>query len=117
MFRTMLTGVIALSATLAIVASANAEGTAVQGQTQGATIKLQYTQAELHSAQGAKALARRIREAAVQSCSAEAPYADALVVESECREAAINRAIRDLNSPLVADALGRSPTVLAKAGH
>jgi UrcA family protein len=117
MFRTILTGAAALSATLAIVASANAEGLAVQGQNQGAAIKLQYAQADLHSTQGAKALARRIREAAVQSCSAEAPFADALVVESQCREATINRAIRDLNAPLVADALGRSPTVLAKAGH
>jgi len=116
-FRTILTGAVALSATLAMVTSANAEGLAVQGQDQGAAIKLQYAQADLYSTQGAKALARRIREAADRSCSAEATFADALVVESKCREAAINRAIRDLNAPLVADALGRSASVLVSTTH
>jgi len=117
MFRTILMGAVALSATLAMVASANAEGLPAQGQDQGAAIKLQYAQADLHSTQGAQALARRIRDAADQACSAEAPFADALVVESKCREATINRVIRDLNAPLVADALGRSPAVFAKSGH
>jgi UrcA family protein len=90
---------------------------AVPGQNQGAAIKLRCVQADLHSSQGAKALARRIRAAAVQACSAEALFADALVVERECKEAAINRVIRELNAPLVADALGRSPTVFANARH
>lgn len=114
MFRTILTGTVALCAALAVAASANAAGLAAQGEN---AIKLHYTDGEIHSAEGAKVLARRIREAADKTCNAEAPFADALVAEAKCRETAISRAISDLNAPLVADALGRSPSVLAKAGH
>jgi|HubBroStandDraft_1064217.scaffolds.fasta_scaffold871133_1 UrcA family protein len=116
MFRTILTGALALSAALVMGAATSAADLAVNGQSEGA-IKLHYAQADLHSVQGAKAMARRIREAADEACGSVALFAANPGVEHECREAAIDRAVKDLNAPLVADALGRTSSALASAGH
>jgi UrcA family protein len=116
MFRTILTGAIALSAALAMGAAASAADLAVSGQNEG-VIKLHYGEADLHSVQGAKAMARRIREAADEACGSVALFASNPGVERECRQAAIDRAVMDLNAPLVADALGRTSRALASAGH
>ena len=116
MFRRMQTGAVALSAALAMGAAARASDLAVSGQNEG-VIKLHYAEADLHSVQGAKAMARRIREAADEACSAVAPFAANAGVESDCRAAAIDRAVKDLNAPMVADALGRTSSAMASAGH
>ena len=115
MFRTILTGALALSAAIAICAPANAGGFAVQGQHSNNAIKLKYTEADLNTAQGAKALAGRIRLAADRACRAEAPSASDAGELMECRQRAIARAIKDLNAPLLADALGRSAGLPAVA--
>jgi UrcA family protein len=116
MFRTILMGAVALPTALAMGAAGRAADLAVNGEN-GGVIKLHYTDADLHSVQGAKAMARRIREAADEACSSVAPFASNPGVDSECREAAIGRAVRDLNAPLVANALGRTASTLASAGH
>jgi len=116
MSRIILTGAIALSAALAMGAAASASDLAVNGQNEG-VIKLHYAEADLHSVQGAKAMSRRIREAADEACSAVAPFAANAGVESDCRAAAIDRAVKDLNAPMVADAIGRMSSTLASAGH
>jgi len=71
--------------------------------------------AELHTAQGAKLLALRVRNAAADACGRDSqPVAVRFSAGFiRCREAAIDGAIRDIGSPLLADALGRPPQVLA----
>jgi UrcA family protein len=117
MFRAILTGAFALSAAMAIVAPANAGGFAVRGKNADNVIKLQFTEADLNSVQGAKVLAGRIRLSADSVCRAEARLVPVRGPGElmECREWAIVRAVKDLNAPLVADALGRSARLPALA--
>lgn len=75
---------------------------------------VKYTYADLHTAEGAKALALRIRIAAAKACGDGIdffhPNSTGFV---ECREAAIDKALQGLDAPLVAQALGRGQTALA----
>jgi UrcA family protein len=116
MFRTILTGAVALSVTLAMSAAASAADLTVAGGNEG-VIKLRYTEADLHSTQGAKAMAQRIRVAADEACGSVALFAANPGVERDCREAAIDRAAAALKAPLVAEALGRTQAALASAAH
>ena len=117
MFRTILTGALALSAALAMSASVQAASLVVNSDNDDNVVTLRITDADLHTAHGAKELASRIRVAADRACSAERLAAAVEGVDRECREAAINRAIKDLNAPLLAAALGRSPQVVARSGR
>lgn len=123
MSRIHLTAALGVSAALCLAClgintSANAGGVAAQNDNDGSVVKLRYSQADLGSAQGAKALAQRIREAADRACHADALFAADVGVESDCREAAVNRAIKDLHAPLLADAaLGPSGRALSSARH
>ena len=119
MFRSVTPGALALITTLVLGAPAIAASSEPIGKDDGVVVQLKITDADLHTPEGAKSLAWRIRVAATRLCGGE----QAMIVAGEdrlqCREAAIDRAIRDLNSPLVADALGRAPVTssLARSGH
>jgi len=82
-------------------------------------VVVRASDAELHAAQGAKTLALRIRNAAAVACGRD-DFPIAVRVSDgfiHCREAAIDRAIKDVGSPMLADALGRPPQVLAHNGR
>jgi UrcA family protein len=111
-----MTGAVALFAAFSAGAAASAADLAANGENVG-VIKLHYAPADLQSLPGAKVMARRIREAADEACNAVALSAADPGVARDCREAAIDGAIKDLNAPLVAEALASAPRVLASAGH
>lgn len=113
MFRNLLTGALAL-AVLAAGAPANAASVFMYGEDGRSVVALKYADADLHTARGAKALALRVRVAAAHVCGGD----ELAIVRTGdqftwCRNAAIDRAIADVNAPLLADALGRSPRTLA----
>lgn len=117
LFRIILTGASALSAAIVLGASANAAGLDVRNDEEGGVIKLQYAEADLHTPQGVKALAARIRLAADRACRAEALYASNEGDQRDCRDKAVARTIKDLKAPLLAAALGvpgRQPAVASR---
>ena len=83
---------------------------------QRVVVIVRATDSELRTPQGAKTLALRVRNAAAEACGRDSlpvavRFSDGFI---QCREAAIDQAIRDIGSPLLADALGRAPQVLAR---
>ena len=78
--------------------------------------KVAYTDAGLHTADGAQALARRVRVAASDVCGGENVLVRLTDSFKACRTAANTRAMTRLNAPLLADALGVStdPDVAAR---
>lgn len=109
MFRIILTGACALSAAIAMSASARAADHGIRGDGEGGSIKLQYAEADLYSAQGANALAVRIRLAADRACRGEALLVSHAGDLAGCRERTVARVIKDLDAPLLAAALEVSP--------
>lgn len=69
---------------------------------------IHFTDAELHTVKGAKTAALRIRNAAAFVCGGD----DIIYWRADnfipCREDTIDRAVADLNAPLVSAALGRT---------
>ena len=118
MSRFIIRTLIGASAALALDVSAHAAGFDAYSPDERVAVQVKATDAELHSAAGAKTLALRIRVAADDVCGANV---DPIVRTGDqfmrCREAAIDGAIRNLDSPLVADALGRAPRALARSGR
>ena len=118
MSRTITSLALAAGVAFALDVTAHAAGFDAYGPDEKVVVQVNATDAELHSAAGAKALALRIRVAADDVCGA---HVDPIVRTGDqfqrCREAAIDGAIRDLNSPMLADALGRSPQTLARSGR
>ncbi|HZZ36102.1 MAG TPA: UrcA family protein, partial [Caulobacteraceae bacterium] len=88
---------------------ASAAPLSIWGDDEVVSAKVTYTEAETRSTKGAKAIALRIRVAAAQVCSGNDWVARAGNQYWRCQHAAIDRAVRDLGAPLVADALGREP--------
>jgi len=114
MFRLLLTGALALGAGLAAGAPANAASVYMYGESGRNMVTLKYTDSDIHTVSGAKALALRVRVAAARVCGGD----DLPIVRTGdqfmwCRDAAINRAIASLDAPLLVEALGRSPRTLA----
>jgi UrcA family protein len=104
MSRTILTGVVALLGACVVGSAAPAFAASDDGNS--AIIKVTFTEADLHTVQGARSLAARLRLAADRACIAQAPWSAASM--PECREKAIAGAIKDLHAPLLTDALGPS---------
>jgi UrcA family protein len=104
------------AAALSLTGSAFA---ATADASQRVVVIVKASDTDLHTPMGAKALALRIRNAAAQACGRDdfpiaVRFSDGFI---HCREAAIDRAIQDVGSPLLADALGRPPQVLAHNTH
>jgi UrcA family protein len=78
---------------------------------------LKVKNADLRSPSGAKEAALRVRVAADKVCGGDRdPVLRSGDGFGRCREAAIDRAIGSVDAPLLAEALGRSPTLLALGG-
>ena len=116
MSRFLLPTVISFGAALALGAPSLADSYDVYGANERVVVKVKINDGDLRSPDGAKALALRIRVAAAKACGGDV---DPTFRNSDnfmkCRENSIDRAIKGLNSPLLADALGRSPQRLARA--
>jgi UrcA family protein len=110
----MIAALIGACSTLALGGSALAGGFGEENP----IAHIKYTRADLSTSDGAKSLALRIRIAADEVCGARE---DVRVRETDafwrCRDATVDSALRSLDAPLVATALGRSPEVLARASH
>jgi UrcA family protein len=80
------------------------------------SVKVAYADADLQTAEGAKALATRVRIAASAVCGGDNNLVRSGYRFQHCRGAAIARAVDALNAPLVAEALGRptGPSALAR---
>ncbi|HEY3947590.1 UrcA family protein [Phenylobacterium sp.] len=111
--------------TLAPIAMALAVATTFAGAALGAplrvvddsdlvTAKVAYADSELHSADGARAVAQRIRTAAWEVCGGARSTVRSGVRFQQCRSAAIDRALATLSAPMVSEAAGRK-TSLAEA--
>jgi UrcA family protein len=79
-----------------------------------ATRTVTYAEADLRTAAGARALAFRIRQAAMQVCGG-----DSLLVRTgtgfyRCTRDTTDHAIAGLNAPLVRQALQRAPEAMAQ---
>ena len=114
MSRTFLAAAVGLAASVLVPATASAAGFDIYGDNERLAVKVKL--ADLHTAKGAQVTALRIRVAATTVCGGDVDavlrFSDSFI---KCREAAIDRAIRQLGSPLLADALGRAPTALVSA--
>lgn len=117
MFNNITKGALALAATVAFAGPAFAASLDMPGG-EANVVTVKYDVADLHTTEGAKRIAMRVQSAASEVCgggeSFWRPSHDNVL---RCRENTIARAIRDLGSPLVADALGRSPQSLARSGR
>ena len=103
---------LAFIAALAIGSSASAQGPAFGGN-EKASVKIRYSDADIHSADGARRLALRIRVAADRVCGGGEVVAYSADSLKECRRGAIDRALSSLQAPMVAEALGRPMAVMA----
>jgi UrcA family protein len=104
-----------LCAAAAFSASAVAAPARSGAPTADEQVVVKYSPADLHTAKGAHSLALRIRIAAAKVCGSETIFAypnnDGFI---RCRETAIDNAVKGLDAPLVAQALGRQQTTLAR---
>jgi UrcA family protein len=107
-----------LAATLVACASLGfiltAPASAAPDPTKVATGKLHYVEADLRTRAGAKAFAGRLRVAAAHVCGD-----DDIVLKTgfrfyRCQERVLDDALARLDAPLVAEALGRNPSALAR---
>ena len=71
MFRNLLTGALALLTLIVAAASASAEGIAMYGEEGRNVVTLKYSDADIHTAHGAKLLALRVRVAAARVCGGD----------------------------------------------
>ncbi len=112
MLRNQLIVALGVSAALAVCGAASAQSTA----SEPASVTVRTDDVNLHTAAGARLMALRIRNAAAAVCDADG-YPLAIRLSDgfiHCREATVDRAVRDLNARMVADALGRSPQLLSR---
>jgi UrcA family protein len=84
----------------------SAVATVARAQTEASDapqVRVNYTQAELSTEQGARSLYRRIAAAARQVCPGEGEVGlHAALLRQRCVTDAIARAVRDVNNPLLA---------------
>ena len=115
MSRFLISSAFAFGTALAFGAPALASGFDVYGANDQVSVNVKVNDGDLQTAKGAKALALRVRVAAAEACGGDVDpvirFSDGFI---KCREASIDRVIKGLNAPLLADALGRPPQVLAR---
>ena len=105
-----------VSTALGVCGAASAAGFAAIEPASVVSVVVRTDDVNLHTSTGARLMALRIRNAAAVACGSEISpvairFSDGFV---RCREAAVDRAVRDLNAPRVADALGHSPQMLSR---
>jgi UrcA family protein len=113
MLHSQLIIALGVSTALTVCGAASAAGFATS---EPASVVVRTDDLNLHTPTGARLMALRIRNAASAACGGEI-YPVAIRISDgfvRCREAAVDRAVRDLNAQMVADALGRSPQMLSR---
>jgi UrcA family protein len=90
--------VLATCAAVGAVSSAHA----ATGASDVPAVTVRYSAVDLSTAQGSLALYRRIVAAAYQVCATDLRDLDAMATARVCRAEAIARAVRDVNSPMLA---------------
>lgn len=90
---------------------------AVAANRQGETISrsVKYSKAELSTPDGAGRVAARIRYAADHVCGGDSLILRTTRSFERCRRQTLDRAVAELNAPLVAEALGARTTEVAAA--
>ena len=113
MLRSQLIVALGVSTALAVCGAASAAGLSAS---EPASVVVRTDDVNLHTTAGARLMALRVRNAAAAVCGGEVLPVALRVSDGfvRCREAAVGRAVRDLNAPMVADALGRSPQMLSR---
>jgi UrcA family protein len=71
------------------------------------SVAIRYSEADLATPAGARALASRIKDAAILVCGGDSVVDRQAVGYDDCREAAIDAALSSVKAPMVAEALGR----------
>jgi UrcA family protein len=108
---------IVLAAVLGAGASANAGQLDVHNPTEWNTITLKYVDSDIHTVHGARSLAFGIRVAARAVCGGDDPVVRLGGDFPACVETAVDRAVKGLDAPLLAGALGRPARALASLDH
>jgi UrcA family protein len=113
MLRSQLIVALGVSTALAVCGAASAAGFAAS---EPVSVVVRTDDVNLHTPVGARLMALRIRNAAATACGAEVEPVAIRISDGfvRCREAAVDRAVRDLNAPMVAEALDRSPQRLSR---
>jgi UrcA family protein len=96
-----------LVATLGSATAVFAEPVPAWGRDEKLVVTLKHPDADALSAQGAGALAFRIRIAAARVCGGDDPIVRTSDQFRRCQDAVIDRAVAALDAPMVAQALGR----------
>jgi UrcA family protein len=107
--------VLGLCAAAAFVAPAIADPSGI-GQTYQVSRTVRLADVDLHTTDGAKVAAWRIRRAADYVCGGDEMIGRMSADFASCRSGAIDRALVTLDAPLVSAALGR-PTVTDMAAR
>ena len=100
----------ALAGALALATPAAAWPVEVGGDNQDARETVAFTDAERHTERGARTIGLRIRVAADKVCGGDDPVMRTGDGFQTCKNAAIDRALKELDAPLVTQALGRRPS-------
>jgi UrcA family protein len=105
----------AVAAALAATGPAFAAPVSVWSEDEQVYAKVTYADSELRSAKGAADVARRIRSAARRVCGGEDSVLLAMSRRFQtCQRDVIDRAVRRLDAPLVAEALGRGTNLAGR---
>jgi UrcA family protein len=115
MLRSKLIVALGVSTALTVCGAASAAGYEASDQ---ASVVVRTDDVNLHAPAGARLMALRIHNAAATACGGDVAPVAVRLSEGfiHCREAAIDRAVRDLNTPMVAEALGRAQHQMLSRG-
>ena len=111
--RSLTHAVFTVFAVLTCALPAAAEPLKVRGEAEIMSATVRYSGAEAQTAAGATTVAFRIRKAASLVCGGESPLVRSSPRFLTCRQAVIDRALRGLDAPLIANALGRTSATIA----
>ena len=113
MLHSQLIATLGVAAALAVGGVASAAG---YDTSEPISVVVRTDDINLHTAAGARLMALRIRNAAAVACGREVEPVALRVSDGfiQCREAAVDRAVLDLDAPMVAEAAGRAPQRLSR---
>ena len=115
MTRHFIPAALAACAAMTCAAADAAVPLSVQRENREVHARVQYTEAEIQSPTGSRAVALRVRKAADRVCGGDNPLLRPTPRFQRCRDATIDRVVRTLDAAPVAEALGRATGVSAVA--
>jgi UrcA family protein len=107
-----------LGASLLAAASLSIAG-AASAQSDATSIHVSYADLNLRSDQGARSMLERIDDAAMRVCGGQPDIRQLAERDlfQKCKNQAVDRAVRDLDAPLVTAAAGRTGSTVVLAGR